>query len=531
MPKPTATLTGPNRSPAARKEQAKDEELLLQLVCQPPPDCQMPDVDDDEESDRDSDRDLFTDDEQPGDDNNQRPDVEAEALNSSFDGKLSAFLKESRLKEERKRQKFNELESASQRHVEALKKKKAVITNSAQMSFDQRFKSLLRAFDVDGERGPNANANRISKTSLAVKCVASEYTREKLGAAIDKKVYEIANNVLEKKRSYYKFLCDELGQRERVWNMARSSQLSMATEYDSLLTRFHDTDPGNLQGDEQADYVKYQLMRDVHEAQKNLQEYKEEETRADKEIRKLNRKRVAAPSKAGSPPKKLRVHDSRRKSEAEVTEQASLNIAKFCKDWQDGMRGYVLVPNEKPGGADKSETPPGDPQFVHEEELLSFLSPRNLQTAGWNTAAKEETDAGSGTAGILSKILARIDEIQKVQHLHSLALQTAIDAVGNVRLAVARDGNQQAQLAKELKAAQRATLLASDSHLKSLPFRSVPDIDDFFLDSGRVAKLAKYLCTYVRYSKKYQQDVNAALLHPDLQARVYWPGTMMRGYG
>ena len=332
---------------------------------------------------------------------------------------------------------------------------------------------------------------------------------------------------MEKKRQYYQYLITEVARREKVWNESRATEQDMATEYSALSERFGRKDPGDVQAGEENDYVKFQLMKDVHDAQANLADYKQEENRLEKEITQRKRTRVEPPGKTDAPPKKLKVHHSKRKSEEEIADQASTSIARFCMDWQETMGSKVTL--SVPGAdSDAAGENAGDPSFVHEDELRAYLWPKSLETPAWGRPI--DTTGDSLAADVGGQILRAVEDIKRVQHLHTLALQSTLEALGNVRRAIAKDGNQETQLSTELKAAQRATLLATDGDLKSLPFRSLTEIDSFFLDGNRVAKLGKYLCTYIRYSKKYPQELNAALLHPDLQAVIYWPGTVIRGY-
>ncbi len=526
--KTRGAITGPDRSPASRKEQAKDEEELLLLVCKPPVRdgaTAYPD------SDSSSEASTTSSDAALADDGPSPPNASAgpATLNESFHGRLTDFLKDSREREEKKRKKFELLDQASQILVADLRKKKDVIIHPGPLTFDQRFKSLLRAFDVEGEKGDDAAGRRKSKTALAVKCVASEHTRYKLGAAIDRRIREVENKVLDKKRQFYQFLCDEVQEREKQWLEARAAEIDEIDDFNALHKTFRGKNASQLKDGQEDDFVKYQLLCDIRDAQKNLAEYKAHGDQLDKEIQQRKRKRIEAPGKLDSPKKKLRVHNSKRKSDDEVADQASASIANFCMDWQRA-NGIVCEPpkdSDEPAEVD-SEDAKEDPTFVHENQLRSLLWPKTLRTESW-PADMPSAPTGEGV-DVLCKVLSALQDIQRVQHLHSLALHTTIEAVGSARLAIAKDAMQQDQLAAELKAAQRATLLATDPDLKSLPFRRLADINHYFLDEARVAKLGKYLCLYVRYSKRFQADVLAAVLHRDLQAVVYWPGTLLRGY-
>ncbi len=170
---------------------------------------------------------------------------------------------------------------------------------------------------------------------------------------------------------------------------------------------------------------------------------------------------------------------------------------------------------------------------MHENQLLQIIWPNTFKGKPWKVNVPPE-DAGSENASVADLfrrqevILQGIVNVQRVQHLHSLALSTLVDKVAAVR---GKDGSMPEDLAKELKAAQRATLLASDPDLKQLPFKSIASIADFFTHEDRVQKLASYLCTYVPYDKtQYAGNLCRALIHPQLMDIAYWAGRSKRGY-
>ena len=374
------------------------------------------------------------------------------------------FMGASKKEEAKRRKSLKKLEEKSSRRVKRLQQNQATLT-AGPMTFDERFRSLLRMFNVDRSK---TDLSRQEKTSLAVRLVASDIMRDKFGKAIDSRIHEILNSVLEEKKEFIEFLSREVEKRGQ------------------------------------------------HVSKKNGGE---------------TRKSVEAPKSGDPPAKKVRVHNPKKKPDVDITDTASKNIAKFVMEWQQSAFGNAPPPLFPPG---YDEPVPNDPKFIHEDQLEAALKPNCLMTQSWNAPSAPPSVAGRADVNLndimhrQDEILAAVQQVMQVLHLHSLALTCSAEAVANVRLAVARDGDMQTQLANELEAAQKVTLLASDPDLKELPFRTVAAINNFFLDGKRVAKLIKYLCTYVKFSRRYAADLNAALLHNDLQATVLWAGPQRR---
>ncbi len=451
---------------------------------------------------------------------------------STFSGPLADYLSASKKEEEDRRNALESIDLQTQRRINRLRRDRATVTCRDNMPFDDRLKSLLGAFRVGEETGPDAESVRKSKTALAIKCVASEKARNDVVRDIDKRIRSLDDNLSSKKREYFNFLCKELPAREKMWNEARTKEVNLMSEYENLKKKFEGKEDAEIYLEDDTAYERYTLIKEIVQAQKNLEDYQQTGRTPLRERTQASRKRIEAPSADGSDAKKVRVHNSKKKSDFEIIDQASASVTRFCVDWQMTVHGRDIAHSEDATGAPTLPGVNDDPRFVHENQLLSALWPNALKTPSWNSvkpAAEPEDATLDHIHARQSHIIATIQEIQSIQHAHSLAMCNILDAVAAVRLAVARDGQQQEALAKELASAQRATLLGSDPDLKNLPFRSLPQIHEFFKSADRISKLAKYLCTYVKYTNRYAADLNDALLHPDLQQVVYWPGTRLRG--
>ena len=504
MPKAVAKKKGmpaPAVDPAARKSREEDEHVVDLL---------------DREIEAEVGHDIPTD---------NGSDVVRE--NTGRDGELSDFIRESREIEAHKREYIEKLEAATKKRIAALRKSKAIITNSANLTFDVRFKSLLTTFRVGLETGANGVSRKREKTAIDVKCVASPRTRESVSKAIDQRIAKVENDVLDKKRRHFDFLCKELGRREEAWVRARQQDMNLMQEYDDLHEKFKAVEKVDVADEEAEAFARYWVLRDLKLAKGKVLRYKDMGQELATGARQRQRKRVEAPDKASQAShSQLKVRDSRKRSDEDIAEEAAKSIARYCMD-------YRAATHTPPPGSYCASTSATtlDPRFVHEEQLMQTLWPQTLKTGTWKAIDYDivEADKTPTLRDVFDRqgqVLLAVQEMQRVQHLHSLALASTFEAVANVRLSVARDRNQEEKLAKELKAVQRVAVLNSDPDLRSLPFRSVPEIFWFFAKQDRVEKLARYLLVYVQYTKNFALALNSTLIHPDLQSLAYWPGSL-----
>ncbi len=451
---------------------------------------------------------------------------------AAFDKGLSDFLKKSRAEEEHRRHQLAEFERKVEERIAKIKKQKDVVTESASMSFDQRFKRLRAVFNVgDKFEDYRQESRRQRKTAMVVKLMASEKYKQAFGKVLDTKIVSYQNRIMDRKKDYIDYLGEEVTKRERMWQQTRAKDKSWRE------------DLAALQKSANPDAYKLRLLREIKDAHAKLDKYMDTEGVAvEKNIRNRQRKRILAPSKADGPSRnKIRVIDGKKmQCEDDIIDNGAQRIARYTLGWQETMVGGETVMK---GDTDFEEDIATQPEYVHECQLLGAIWPNAYKGKPWtirHTDADNEFEAENAEcedvaslANLFKRqdaILHAVRNIQHVQHVHSLAFTTLLENVSNVRVAVAKDGAVQMRLAKEMEAANRSRLLASDPDLKQLPFTTIAAIARFFLDESRVCKLAKYIMKYVKYQKiNYATNITSALLHPQLVGVALWAGPEERG--
>ncbi len=230
-----------------------------------------------------------------------------------------------------------------------------------------------------------------------------------------------------------------------------------------------------------------------------------------------NRKRVEPPTQLAGPTKKTRVKKSAEALRNERIDREAKNVKIVITDWQI-QNGQLLL---------MGPDPPSDPQPVQggivphdmpqERELELSLRPDRLRNVAFaSQPGTEETKE--------DEILRRLRNISSVLTLHSLAFSNVLKMVRVNRDLLASDSPLSAEIEEHLTKSTQAILLASDSDLSSLPFQTTDEIAAFLMNPERVEKLAMFILTYFAYNKQYITDVNNLLMHPKLQAQVYFHG-------
>ena len=442
---------------------------------------------------------------------------------ASFDNELAAFLKKSRHEEEVRRRRLEDFEERVKQRIKRLKKQKDVVTDRTNMSFNQRFQHLRAVFNVgDKVDDYRKESIRQRKTAIAVKLIASDKYKEQFGKALERRIVYYQNRLMDKKKEHIDFLAKEVTKREARWQHSRKKETTWREEL-AELQRSVDPDADRLR-----------LLLEIQKAHDKFDAYMQSDGLAvEKTIRNRKRKRIEAPLKTDkAPTKKVRVVGGNKKPDEEIYKQAAESIARFTMEWLEGTRGAETVQR---GENNFEKEIVGNPDFVHEAQLLKNLWPNAYKGKPWKVffRAEDEQERDATMEDIYRRqdvVLQAVINMQRVQHVHSLALNTLLQNVSDVRIAVAKDGDMHPQLAKELAAAKHAALLASDPDLKELPFKSITCIADFFVHEDKVTKLAHYLSKYVKYDRKYYaRALNTALLHPQLQDIVYWAGPGKRG--
>ncbi len=194
------------------------------------------------------------------------------------------------------------------------------------------------------------------------------------------------------------------------------------------------------------------------------------------------------------------------------------------------------------------DNPPDHRPVTHEEELLLACIPEQLRNEGF--AAVDETfpeppKLPEGNLGEYQLQLAKsvnalyegiaainrkLDHVVRNQQVHTLAHLANIRATGFLRVLCLKEGVKKDKVYNNLMLSLKSVVLGSDPDLKELPFRSVAQIEVFFLDINHIIKLAHFLLTFVEFDRFYPSRLLDTVLHIQLQRIVFWKsGTANNG--
>ncbi len=192
-----------------------------------------------------------------------------------------------------------------------------------------------------------------------------------------------------------------------------------------------------------------------------------------------------------------------------------------------------------------ADNPPDHRPITHEEELLLACIPEQLRNDGFAAVdlkfpAYEPPQVDGSQVQIaqsmnaiyegIAAINKKLDHVVRTQQVHTLAHLANLRATGFLRVLCLKDGVKKDKVYSNLMLSLKAVVLGSDPELKELPFRSVPQIEAFFLDINHIIKLAHFLLTFVEFDRFYPTRLLDTVLHIQLQRIVFWKsGTANNG--
>ena len=201
---------------------------------------------------------------------------------------------------------------------------------------------------------------------------------------------------------------------------------------------------------------------------------------------------------------------------------SAATLTRFIMDWQisEGEILRIVPPQDRPQEAPRrgGVVPL---QLGHERELELAVLPGRLR--GVRYCDPDETELRTGDD---NDTLARLfHNMTCTQNLHSLALVQIIGELRAIKEIALTGKEVPSNLEKLIKKSTEAVLLASDRDLAGLPFTSIDEMLVFLRCPERIEKLSIYVMTYMAYGKDFPFELLNLLIHPDLQANVYWTGT------
>ncbi len=187
----------------------------------------------------------------------------------------------------------------------------------------------------------------------------------------------------------------------------------------------------------------------------------------------------------------------------------------------------------------ESEDPPPVKVSNHEEELLKACIPEQLRNNsfaddgppfpayerphGEDAATVEHlTDAVETMFAGLAAVNRKVEQLLRIQQIHTLAHLANIRATGLLGVHCLKDGESKDKVNSNLIVSMKSVILGSDPELKDLPFRTPTQIDSFFKDINRIIKLAHFLLAFVEYDRFYPSRLLDTVFHINLQRTVFW---------
>ncbi len=241
------------------------------------------------------------------------------------------------------------------------------------------------------------------------------------------------------------------------------------------------------------------------------------------------------------------------KASVNAVATASYNIAAYIMDWRIAMSDVVpdadtdvdlepLAARQRKDEEDAASSATND-ELRHEKDLECAILPDRLRSI---SVCSEETHVNVDDMNVAGdnaqahakvtktiakvvleqnyKIIDRLTLVTRIQHLHSLALLHSINVTKATQDVITAGTGVDEEVQRLLKGATKATLLASDADLKSLPFNDVDSIMVFLNSRPRIEKLCNFLITYMEYDSHFPTSIVYALFTPKLQDTLYWSG-------
>ncbi len=194
-----------------------------------------------------------------------------------------------------------------------------------------------------------------------------------------------------------------------------------------------------------------------------------------------------------------------------------------------------------------NEEPPPVATGSHEEQLVLACLPEQLRSGGFSpvdltfpefdmtAAVGEPVSEGLVTAfdamfkGI-AVINAKVEQLLRIQQIHTIAHLANIRATGFLRLHCIKDGGKKDKVQANMLIAMKSVILGSDPDLKDLPFRTLATVEVFFRDINHIVKLAHFLLAFVDFDHNYAAKLLDTVFNVQLQRTIFWrSGTANNG--
>ncbi len=231
---------------------------------------------------------------------------------------------------------------------------------------------------------------------------------------------------------------------------------------------------------------------------------------------------------------------------------ASYSIAAFIMDWRIANCEVVpdadtdvdldsLAVHQRKSASEVAS--PAAEDIIHEVNLEAAILPDRLRAISISSGETHvqvddgavpdhDTSAHARVTKSIAKavleqnykVMDKLALMSRIQHLHSLALLHCINVTKTTRDVMVAGTGVDEEVQKLLKDATKATLLASDADLQSIPFNDIQSMLHFVSSRPKIEKLCNYLITYLDYDKYYVQNMVFTLFTPELQGNVYWSG-------
>ena len=186
-----------------------------------------------------------------------------------------------------------------------------------------------------------------------------------------------------------------------------------------------------------------------------------------------------------------------------------------------------------------NDDPPAVRCSNHEEELLRACIPEQLRNNAFEDGGapfpeyERPTGDDAGTVEHLiqavetmykglAAVNRKVEQVARVQQIHTLAHLANIRATGLLGVNCLKDGERKDKVHTNLIVSMKSVILGSDPELEDLPFRSSSVIDAFFKDINRIIKLAHFLLAFVEFDRFYASRLLDTVFHMQFQRTLYW---------
>ncbi len=451
-----------------------------------------------------------------------------------FEKDLRKFLRESREAVATGKKRFEAAQRKADSDLASLADRRAKFDRQEEL----KERVLLHAIRSLPVSGPKASDPKVVQKQEDLRHRLQVMRKRKLVVAesIESEIKDTEEQLYRYRKEYGQVLTDYERKRDEYERRSVAGRADAQVDQFrtmEFLKRAENRPPGSdataaEQFNYEEDLKELRHLRNIRKANETYQEYLGNNV--------SKRKRISPPRPTDPPAKRTRVAPAVAATvpREDAIDVAAKSIAIYIRDWLEADGTEVGDEDTEIALTGPPEVDTDEQQFIHERQLEDTLKPETLQTPGWTAPpyvlSSHETDGQTGEEmfSMMRKMLVNQEMQMRALHLHSLALSTTIQSLGDLKATVVGDVRKDVEAAALIKKANQAVKLASDPDLKRLPFRNVFELTDFFRgrDSKRkVEKLSQYVLTYVPFiDKVYVASLADAIFHPDLQEKLFWTG-------